>query len=107
MALSDQSDLAVYPPFVRRVEAATVAAAVAIGNEAYDGSQTAIARRALSQRVLVDPNEWGEIFAWAIASNTAITIASADSDIEWTIGSVWNAIAGALPEQSTPAAPTS
>lgn len=102
--LVEIADLAQHPQFVRRVTAATVKSAVAVGAEEYDGSQYRIIRRALSMSVLKQAEAWGEVFAWAVAANSAIDIDSADSDIEWTIGSVWDAVAGAYSE-STPEAP--
>lgn len=99
--LSDIADLAVNPTVVRRVTAATVTAAVAIGNETYDGSQYRIARRALATQVLKQADDWGAVFAWAVAANPSITVASPDTDIEWTISSVWDAIAGAYQQSPT------
>lgn len=95
MALSDMTDLATYPPFIRRVTGAVLKAAVAVGAETYDGSQYKIMRRALVKSTLEDSPLWGGRFAYAVASNPAITVASTDSDIEFTVNSVWDAVAGA------------
>lgn len=95
MALSDMTDLATWPPFVRRVTAGMLKAAVAVGNEAFDGSQYKLMRRALVVKTLEDAPLWGSRFAYAVASNAAISFASTDNDVEWTIASVWDAMAGA------------
>lgn len=89
------TDLATWPPFVRRVTAAMLKAAVAVGNEAFDGSTYKLMRRALVTKVLEDSALWGGRFAYAVVSNPAITFASTDSDIEFTISTVWDAMAGA------------
>lgn len=102
MALSDIADLAAHPAFVRIVTAATVKAAVEVGNEHYDGSQYKIMRRALASKVLGDAQDWGRVFAWAVAANPQITGDSPESDIEWVIASVWDPIAGAYPPEPAP-----
>lgn len=98
MALTDMNDLAVYPPFIRRVSAAAVSAAIAVGAESFDGSQYKLARRALVTKVLEDSPLWGSRFAYAVASNPAITIASSDNDIQFTVNSMWDAMSGAYPD---------
>lgn len=95
MSLSDMTDLAVWPPFVRRVTAAMLKAAVAVGAEAFDGTTYKLARRALVTKVLEDSPLWGARFSYAVVSNVAITYSSTDSDIEFTVNSVWDAVAGA------------
>lgn len=95
MALTDQSDLAVYPPFVRKVTAAMVIAAIDVGAEPYDGTTYKLARRALVTNVLQDGPLWGSRFAYAVAANPVINVASTDSDIQFTVNSVWDAMAGA------------
>ena len=95
MSLSDMTDLATYPPFVRRVTGAMLKAAVAVGAETHDGSQYKIMRRALVTKTLEDAPLWGSRFAYAVASNPAITYSSNDGDIEFTVNSVWDSVAGA------------
>lgn len=95
MALSDMTDLAVYPPFVRRVTAAMLKAAVAVGAEEFDGTGYRLSRRALVKQALEDSPLWGSRFAYAVVSNPAINYASTDSDIEFTVNSVWDAMSGA------------
>lgn len=95
MSLSDMTDLAVYPPFIRRVTAAMLKAAVAVGAEEFDGTGYKLARRALVKQCLEDPALWGARFAYAVVSNVAITYTSTDNDIEFTVNSIWDAMAGA------------
>jgi hypothetical protein len=47
--------------------------------------------------VLADPTGWAPRFALAVVTNPVITVASSDSDIQFTVNSVWDAIAGAGP----------
>lgn len=95
--LTGIADLAQHPEFLRRVRAATVKAAVAVGNEPNDQTQRALQRRALAQNALHDSDQWADPFAWACARNPVITLDSADSDLEFTVSEVWDAIAGADP----------
>lgn len=95
MSLSDMTDLATWPPFIRRVTTAAVTAAVNVGAETFDGTNYGLQRRALVKQVLEDPTLWGTRFAYAVAQNPAITFASSDSDIQFTVNSVWDAMAGA------------
>lgn len=95
MSLSGMADLATWPPFVRKVTAAMLKAAVAIGNEAFDGTNYRLMRRALVTKVLEDSTLWGARFAYAVVTNAAINYASTDQDIEFTIATVWDAMAGA------------
>ncbi|WP_189061113.1 hypothetical protein [Longimycelium tulufanense] len=87
--------LAGRPEFVARVRAATVKAAVAVGAEADDGTEHRRLRRALSVNVLQEPESWSSRFARAVATSAAIEIDSLDSEIEFSVNSVWNSVAGA------------
>ena len=99
MASFDESAyLARYPIFVDRVRIAMVTAATQIGQE----TQTVTAdhfrlRRALSVNVLGDPDGWAPKFALAVTTNPVIAITSSDSDIQFTVNSMWDSIAGAGP----------
>jgi hypothetical protein len=97
--LSDIADLATWPKFVRAVKSAMVTAAVQVGAEiATPGSETHRLRHALSAKVLSDPDAWAQQFAWAAAANPALTYTSTDNDIQFTVNSIWSAMAGVLPE---------
>ena len=97
--LSETADLVSWPPFKRKVSAAMITAAVAIGNEAVSSPPTEAQRRrhALSANVLRDPGQWADNFAWAVAANVAVNHASNDGDIQFTVNSVWDAVAGVEP----------
>lgn len=95
MALSDMADLATWPALIRRVTTAAVTAAVDVGAEPFDGTNYRLQRRALVKQVLENPTVWGERFSYAVTSNPVITFASDDNDIQFTVNSVWDAMAGA------------
>jgi hypothetical protein len=96
-ALSDITDLATWAPFTRKVQAAMILAATQVAAEIPDSSPRSTARRALSQNVFSDLDGYTARFGIAVATNPVITYESADSDIEFTVNSVWDAIAGAPP----------
>jgi hypothetical protein len=96
--LSDVAYLASYPPFVDQVKAAAVLAATQVGQETSDiTTDYHRLRRALSVNVLQDPDAWAPRFAIAVATNSVVTKDSSDSDIQFTVNSVWSSIAGAGP----------
>lgn len=95
--LEEITDLAQHPTFLRAVTPAMVKAAVAVGAELADQTQRSLARHALSVNVLGNPHAWAPSFAWAVAANPVITLESSDNDVEFTVNSVWDAIAGADP----------
>lgn len=95
MPLADQAQLASFPPFRDRVLIATVQAAKDVASEAPSGDQrTDDLRSSLATNVLSDPEGYATRFSWAVAANPAITFASTDSDIQFTVNSVWDAVAG-------------
>lgn len=102
--LTEIADTAEHPGFIRRVGSAIIKAAVAIGNEPYDGSQYTIMRRSLANKVFEFPDEWADRFAWPVARGPLITVDSSDNDIEWTVAEVWDAVAGAFQPVPEPAA---
>ncbi|OXM69621.1 hypothetical protein [Amycolatopsis vastitatis] len=97
--LAESAELASFPPFVRRVQAAVSTAAKDVGAEAQDSNNPARSqlRRALATNVFADPSNYGTRFAWAVATNPVITMASTDGDVQFTVNSVWDTIAGAPP----------
>jgi hypothetical protein len=100
--LNDGADLATHPGFIRRVTMAIVQAAVAIGNEPYDGTQYRIMRRALATEVQKEPEQWGKRLAWDVAANPAVAFDSPDDAIQYTITTFWDAVAGAYQSQPSP-----
>jgi hypothetical protein len=93
--LHDISGIATWPTFQQRVQAAMVTAAVDVGHEAEPTDNYTSWRRSLVQKVFEDPQHWRMQFSWAVAANPSITYESTDSDIQWTVNSVWDALAGA------------
>lgn len=97
MAYTDQAALAADATFQSRVRVAMVTAAVQIAAEAKGGQDTTVydKRQALVARVLPDAGA-GMLaaFCWATAENAGITGSSLDSDIQFQVNSVWNALAG-------------
>lgn len=85
--------------FKERVYAAAVKAAVDVAAEAPDVSERSRLRRALSARILENREgiDYPSLFAVAVAANPVITQASSDNDIQFTVNSVWDAMAGAEP----------
>lgn len=98
MAFTDQATLADTPAFQSRVQLAVVTAAVQIAAEEVSGDkddEVYAKRQVLANVVLTSAGQdLLAAFSWAVASNAAITSASADSDIQFEVNSVWNAIAG-------------
>jgi hypothetical protein len=91
-------DLASWPPFRRKVQAAMIKAAVAVGAEAaVDGSPRSQLRRALSVNVFAALDDYTQRFAIAVATNPVVDADSPDDAIEFTVNSMWDAIAGAPP----------
>jgi hypothetical protein len=88
--------------FKERVYAAVVKAAVDVAAEAADASERSRLRRALSARILEnrEGTDYATRFAVAVATNSVITQSSSDNDIQFTVNSVWDAMAGAEPAAS-------
>jgi hypothetical protein len=98
--LSGITDLAAWPPFIRKVQAAMIKAAVAVGAEAAEPTPRSTLRRALSVNVFAALNDYTGRFSIAVATNSVITHSSPDGDIEFTVNSVWDSIAGAPPAEA-------
>ncbi|YCK35173.1 hypothetical protein ACNF49_14120 [Actinomadura sp. ATCC 39365] len=80
---------------------AAITAAVLIAGEAQDSLTVAAyqKRQVLAYKVLTAAGygERGEVldtFVWAVAQNGAITATSTDSDVQFTVNSVWSDCAG-------------
>jgi hypothetical protein len=96
--LQEIADLSTWGKHVRMVTAAMVYAAEQIGQETADiSSDYRRLRRALSVNVINDPGTWAPKFALLVAAQPAITTASTDGDIQFTVNAVWDAAAGAGP----------
>lgn len=95
--LHGTTDLSSWPPFVRRVQAAMIKAATDVAAETSEETPRSTLRRALSVNVFANREDYTGRFAIAVASNPVITHDSSDGDLQFTVNSVWDAIAGAPP----------
>jgi hypothetical protein len=100
-----QIELAEDGAFQARVRQAVVTAAVQILADRPMNTPQAIAlherRVSLAHGTLVDPLSKQRAWAYAVASNPAIGTESTDSDIQWTVNAMWNAMAGVRLEPET------
>lgn len=95
MAFADQAALAVNPDFRAKVTMAMIVAAVDISAEAPgDDPAVALRRAELAFLVLQRPTDFIDRFAFVVASNVAISASSNDGDIQYTVNSVWDHLAG-------------
>jgi hypothetical protein len=93
--LIEQAQLARHAGFRDRVLICAVQAAVNVAAEAPSGDQRKDSLRAtLATNVMNDPLGHVDRFAWATAQNAAITYESADGDLQWTVNSLWDGMAG-------------
>lgn len=97
MAFADMAYLAEHPGFRDRVRVAMIAAAIDIGAEEFDGSEYRRLRRAHAVNALLNQEEYAHVYAWVVAANAGISFAANDGDIQFTINSRWDAVAGAVP----------
>lgn len=88
--------------FQGRVRQAVVKAAAAIMADAPDNTPQSIDRHAkraaLANQALRYPHEAQRAWTYAVLTNGAITGESSDSDIEWTVNGLWDAMAGVVLE---------
>jgi hypothetical protein len=98
VAYTDQATLASDATFRSRVRVALATAAVQVMGEAKGSfSDTQFGKRqALSYQVLQAAASGAllEAFVWAVVANVAITSASSDSDIQFTVNASWDDLAG-------------
>lgn len=87
------------PSFRARVVAAVAVAAVNVAAETPDASERSRLRRALAARVLENREDvdYAARFAIAVARNPVVDETSDDNAIQFTVNSVWDAMAGAEP----------
>ena len=95
MNFAEQINLAMTPAFVARVQAAMVKSAIAVSSEDPETVGHAT-RTQWATQVLRDPAHYATRMAFGVAANPVITVDSGDSDIEFTVNSVWNAYAGVI-----------
>lgn len=102
MSAIDQAALARNDSFIDRVRILAAKAAIAVSSEAYGGQGQPTAaqhnlRIAYANKYLLDPEKQSIVMVWGVASNPAITSQSIDSDLEFTINSIWDAYSGVAP----------
>jgi hypothetical protein len=102
MTFLEQIELAEDGEFQARVRQAAITAAAAIMADQPDNTPQAIAAHALRAKlaleVLRNPSAWARPIAAAVVTNAAVTAESTDSDLQWTVNSLWDALAGIVLE---------
>lgn len=97
MAYTDQATLADDVTFRTRIRVAIMTAAVQIQGEAKTNLTDAQygKRQALATAILTTGgSNHIDAFAWAVTTNAAITGASSDADIQFTVNSMWDDLSG-------------
>lgn len=97
MAYSDNMAAALNPVFQQRVECSIISAALAISSEAT-GVVNHQNRVALAKLVLNTPQQYVQPFAMTVAVNVPVTSVTAvtDAQIDTSVSSIWNAVAGVV-----------
>jgi hypothetical protein len=96
MAFLDMGYLATHPGFRDRVRIAMITAAVDVGAEEDDGSEYRRLRRAHAVNVLTDQDQYAARYSWIVAANPAVSFASPDDALQFTVNSRWDSVAGAV-----------
>jgi hypothetical protein len=78
----------------RKVGQLAIKAALAVSAESASADHHDL-RADLALAVLTEPEAWETRFARAVATNPALSTTPSDADLEFTVASTWNAIAGA------------
>jgi len=94
MGFLDQQQLARNANFRLRVQHAMVKASIAVMAE-DPATPNHAARAAFAQTALGEPERTSARMAMGVVTNPVISADSSDSDIEFTVNSMWNAYAGA------------
>ncbi len=95
MSFLSQSNLIKDADFVARVTHAAIKSAVAVQAEAAN-TVGHTKRTDFALQVLHSSQVYGPLMAQGVVTNVAITAASTDNDIEFTVNSLWNAFAGVI-----------
>lgn len=96
MSFATQAALAIDETFRLKVRVAMVTAAKDVMGEAKGSlSDTVFAKRqTFAYQVISNSAGYLDRFAWAVVSNAAITGASTDGDIQFTVNSLWDDLSG-------------
>lgn len=95
MALTDQYTVGANPAFVQRVTAAVIATAIAISSEATNVANHTN-RVVLARAALLNPQQYGALFAFGVASNLAMTPGTVvtDTQVSNSVSALWGGYAG-------------
>jgi len=95
MSFLTQAALAADQSFISRVAqaAATSAKDVMAESASVTGH---LLRTQMANEVLRSPSSWGSLIAIGVATNPAISEASTDADIQFTVNSLWDAYSGVI-----------
>ena len=93
MAFVDQIALSNDQNFRNRCEIAMIVAAQAVASEATS-TVNHVNREALAKAIEDNPDAYVLAFTLGVVANPAITTASLDSDISFTVNSIFNGMAG-------------
>lgn len=88
-----QATLAQDATFIARVTQAAITGAKDVMAEPANTNGHAL-RTAYAQQVLKSAQVYGPLMAQGVASNVAISAGSTDSDIQFTVNSLWDAYSG-------------
>jgi hypothetical protein len=94
MTLEEQRVWVDDPEWQAKVRQLAVKASVAVSAESAGAAHHAI-RAALAVKVLNEPDLWAKPFTAAVATNVALSTTPSDGDLEFTLNSLYDAMAGA------------
>lgn len=95
MAYIDSFNLSQNSTFRGKIQIAIATAAKDIrGESPSDNEDLDLKRSELAFQVLRNPLEWIDIFSINVCTNPVINESSTDADIQFTVNSLWNDIAG-------------
>lgn len=99
MELLERGQLAQSGEFILRVKVAMLRAASALAAAADSGKVAYDISQRYAVQVLNNPDSKVNAFAYAVAAAPGITATATDSDIEFTVNSMFNLFAGVTPAQ--------
>lgn len=96
MTYAEQATLAVDTAFQARVRVAVVTAAKDVMGEAKGSMTDTVFNKRQTFAFSVINNSAGYLdrFVWGVVANAAITDASSDGDIQFTVNSLWDDLSG-------------
>jgi hypothetical protein len=96
VSYATQAALAEDTAFQARVRVAIVTAAVDVMGEAKGVMSDTVfnKRQSFAYQVISNSNGYLDRFVWGVVANVAITGASVDSDIQFTVNSLWSDMSG-------------